>query len=111
MEKLVQEQRELSYSNTIQIPHINKQDQRSCQIEDTKDDLLKTEETKFTDDYLSHFNRLIIHLDMDAYYAQVEMKKHNIDLDVRLILSEFKLQKPVGVVQWFSLIALNYVAK
>jgi len=23
---------------------------------------------------LEHFNRLIIHLDMDAYYAQVEMK-------------------------------------
>jgi hypothetical protein len=23
---------------------------------------------------LDHFNRLIIHLDMDAYYAQVEMK-------------------------------------
>ncbi len=28
---------------------------------------------------LDHFNRLIIHLDMDAYYAQVEMKQHNID--------------------------------
>ena len=25
------------------------------------------------------FSRLIIHLDMDAYYAQVEMKSHNID--------------------------------
>ena len=37
---------------------------------------------------------------MDAYYAQVEIKKHNIDRS-----------KPVGVQQWNSLIALNYVAK
>ena len=49
---------------------------------------------------LEHFNRLIIHLDMDAYYAQVEMKQHNIDLT-----------KPVAVLQWNSIIALNYVAK
>lgn len=49
---------------------------------------------------LDHFNRLIIHLDMDAYYAQVEMKQHNIDPD-----------KPVAVLQWASIIALNYVAK
>jgi DNA polymerase eta len=49
---------------------------------------------------LEHFNRLIIHLDMDAYYAQVEMKQHNIDLG-----------KPVAVLQWNSIIALNYVAK
>lgn len=26
----------------------------------------------------SDFSRLIIHIDMDAYYAQVEMKKHGI---------------------------------
>ncbi len=37
---------------------------------------------------------------MDAYYAQVEMKKHNIDPT-----------KPVIVQQWNTLIALNYVAK
>jgi DNA polymerase eta len=37
---------------------------------------------------------------MDAYYAQVEMKAHNIDLNM-----------PVGVLQWHSIIALNYVAK
>ncbi len=49
---------------------------------------------------LDHFNRLIIHLDMDAYYAQVEMKQHNIDPE-----------KPVAVLQWASIIALNYVAK
>ena len=44
--------------------------------------------------------RFIILLDMDAYYAQVEMKKHNIDKT-----------KPCAVQQWNSLIALNYVAK
>lgn len=49
---------------------------------------------------LDHFNRLIIHLDMDAYYAQVEMKQHKIDPE-----------KPVAVLQWASIIALNYVAK
>ena len=37
---------------------------------------------------------------MDAYYAQVEIKKHNIDPT-----------KPVIVQQWNTLIALNYVAK
>ena len=37
---------------------------------------------------------------MDAYYAQVEMKKHNIDKS-----------KPCSVQQWNTLIALNYVAK
>ena len=36
--------------------------------------------------YLEHFRRLIIHLDMDAYYAQVEMKQHNIDIDVSGLL-------------------------
>ncbi|TNV81729.1 hypothetical protein FGO68_gene10056 [Halteria grandinella] len=49
---------------------------------------------------LEHFERLIVHLDMDAYYAQVEMKYHNIDIT-----------KPVAVLQWNSIIALNYVAK
>jgi hypothetical protein len=31
-------------------------------------------EQEVVDVNLDHFNRLIIHLDMDAYYAQVEMK-------------------------------------
>ena len=39
-------------------------------------------------------------IDMDAYYAQVEMKRHNIDPKL-----------PVAVQQWNALIALNYVAK
>ena len=29
---------------------------------------------QMTEVNLDHFSRLIIHLDMDAYYAQVEMK-------------------------------------
>ena len=37
---------------------------------------------------------------MDAYYAQVEMKKHNLDQT-----------KPMAVQQWNSIIALNYPAK
>eukprot|EP00347_Sterkiella_histriomuscorum_P022605 403337853 len=37
---------------------------------------------------------------MDAYYAQVEMKLHNLDPS-----------KPMGVIQWNSLVALNYAAK
>jgi DNA polymerase eta len=37
---------------------------------------------------------------MDAYYAQVEMKKHGIP-DTQ----------PMGVLQWNSLIAINYAAK
>ena len=44
--------------------------------------------------------RQIILIDMDAYYAQVEIKKHNIDPT-----------KPVAVQQWNGVIALNYVAK
>jgi DNA polymerase eta len=44
--------------------------------------------------------RVIIHIDMDAYYAQVEMKKHGIP-DTQ----------PMGVLQWNSLIAINYAAK
>lgn len=46
------------------------------------------------------FRRLIIHVDMDAYFAQVEMKKHGIPES-----------QPLGVLQWDSLIALNYAAK
>ena len=37
---------------------------------------------------------------MDAYYAGVEMKKHNIPAS-----------QPLGVLQWKSLIAINYSAK
>lgn len=37
---------------------------------------------------------------MDAYYAQVEMKKHNIPEC-----------EPMGVLQWNSVIAINYKAK
>lgn len=44
--------------------------------------------------------RYIILIDMDAYYAQVEMKKHKIDLT-----------QPCVVQQWNAIIALNYVAK
>ena len=44
--------------------------------------------------------RLIIHIDMDAYYAQVEMKKHRIPET-----------QPLAVLQWRSIVALNYKAK
>ena len=37
---------------------------------------------------------------MDAYYAQVEMKKHMIPDS-----------QPMGALQWRSLIAINYAAK
>ena len=37
---------------------------------------------------------------MDAYYAQVEMKKHKIPDS-----------QPMGTLQWKSLIAINYSAK
>jgi len=37
------------------------------------------------------FGRLIIHVDMDAYFAQVEMKKHGIPES-----------QPLGVLQWDS---------
>jgi hypothetical protein len=50
--------------------------------------------------YENMFDRLIIHIDMDAYYAQVESKRHGI-----------KDEEPMGVLQWKSLIALNYAAK
>jgi DNA polymerase eta len=45
-------------------------------------------------------HRYIILIDMDAYYAQVEMKKHNLPRD-----------KPMAVQQWNAIIALNYAAK
>ena len=37
---------------------------------------------------------------MDCYYAQVEMKRHGVPDD-----------QPLGVLQWRSLIAVNYAAK
>lgn len=46
------------------------------------------------------FHRLIIHIDMDAYYAQVEMKAHGIPTS-----------QPMAVAQWQGIIALNYAAK
>ena len=45
-------------------------------------------------------NRVVIHLDLDAFYAQVEM--------VRLGVSP---TEPLCVLQWHSLIAVNYPAR
>ncbi len=33
------------------------------------------------------YNRYIIHIDMDSYYAQVEMKRHKLDLKVRYLIN------------------------
>jgi DNA polymerase eta len=44
--------------------------------------------------------RYVILIDMDAYYAQVEMKMHQIPKD-----------KPAAVIQWTTIIALSYPAK
>lgn len=62
--------------------------------------LPKDLEYKDKNDRSQYFRRLVIHVDMDAYYAQVEMKKHGIPET-----------QPLGVLQWDSLIALNYAAK
>ena len=48
----------------------------------------------------SLFNRYIIHIDMDAYFAQVEMKLHRIPES-----------QPMAVVAWKSIVAMNYKAK
>eukprot|EP00742_Colponemidia_sp_Colp-10_P008275 GILJ01008948.1.p1 GENE.GILJ01008948.1~~GILJ01008948.1.p1 ORF type:complete len:626 (+),score=80.08 GILJ01008948.1:116-1993(+) len=48
----------------------------------------------------SFFPRVILHVDLDAFYCQVEMKRLNIDPDM-----------PVAVQQWEGLIAVNYPAR
>lgn len=55
-------------------------------------------------DNLEFNDRYIIHLDMDCYYAQVEMKRHNIDQNVNLypfclILNRLHLQYSNGTHQ------------
>ncbi|KAJ0407394.1 hypothetical protein ATCC90586_000101 [Pythium insidiosum] len=44
--------------------------------------------------------RVIVHLDLDCFYAQVEQRRLNIPRD-----------EPVAVQQWGSLLAINYVAR
>ncbi|GLE07566.1 hypothetical protein PINS_up018134 [Pythium insidiosum] len=44
--------------------------------------------------------RVIVHLDLDCFYAQVEQRRLNIPRD-----------QPVAVQQWGSLLAINYVAR
>ena len=47
-----------------------------------------------------HYNRVIIHADLDAFYAQVEAKRLNLDSTV-----------PLGVQQHNMLIAVSYSAR
>lgn len=44
--------------------------------------------------------RVVVHLDLDCYYAQVEQRRLKIPAD-----------QPVAVQQWGSLLAVNYVAR
>lgn len=44
--------------------------------------------------------RVIIHLDLDCFYAQVEQRRLNLSAD-----------EPIAVQQWGSLLAVNYVAR
>lgn len=44
--------------------------------------------------------RVIVHLDLDCFYAQVEQRRLEIPAD-----------QPVAVQQWGSLLAVNYVAR
>lgn len=44
--------------------------------------------------------RVVIHLDLDCYYAQVEQRRLKIPAD-----------QPVAVQQWGCLLAVNYVAR
>jgi hypothetical protein len=55
---------------------------KSDKEEESKKSEAASDQLREDPEYLEHFRRLIIHLDMDAYYAQVEMKQHNIDIDV-----------------------------
>ena len=48
----------------------------------------------------SHAQRVIIHLDLDAFYAQVEVRRLGLDPS-----------KPLAVQQWHGLIAVNYPAR
>jgi DNA polymerase eta len=48
----------------------------------------------------SRSSRAIIHLDLDAFYCQVEHVRLGIPLD-----------KPLAVQQWQGLIAVNYAAR
>ncbi|TMW54938.1 hypothetical protein Poli38472_011284 [Pythium oligandrum] len=48
----------------------------------------------------SSATRVIVHLDLDCFYAQVEQRRLNIPRD-----------QPVAVQQWGSLLAINYVAR
>ena len=45
-------------------------------------------------------HRVILHLDLDAFYAQVEHKRLNIPREV-----------PLAVQQWQGIIAVNYPAR
>ena len=65
---------------------------QSEEIEESKKPLSK--------ETVTNQDRYIIHVDMDAYYAQVEMKRHGITED-----------QPLAVLQWRTLIAVNYPAK
>lgn len=48
----------------------------------------------------SSSHRVIVHLDLDCFYAQVEQRRLGIPAD-----------QPVAVQQWGSLLAVNYVAR
>ena len=49
---------------------------------------------------IDHFHRIVVHIDMDCYYAQCEMKNHNISKD-----------QPMAVIQWDAIVAMNYACK
>ena len=61
---------------------------------------IEESEKPLSKETVTNQDRYIIHVDMDAYYAQVEMKRHGIPED-----------QPLAVLQWRTLIAVNYPAK